>query len=74
LEDRITRVHTNAAVTIGRHIQQAEYHGHAADGEFRATQIAVHDGSRWRLAGLHLSPIGGPPRFAARTAEKEDTR
>jgi hypothetical protein len=33
---------------------------------FRATQITVRDGSGWRLAGLHLSPIGGPPPFAGK--------
>jgi ketosteroid isomerase-like protein len=70
-EDATTRVYGSAAVTIGRHIQQAEHQGHPANGEFRATHIAVHDGSRWRLAGLHLSPIGGPPPFARPIAEEE---
>ena len=73
-EDTITRIWGNAAVTIGRHIQQAEYRGHPADGEFRATHIAIHDGSRWRLAGLHLSPIGGSPPFGERNADKEDAK
>jgi ketosteroid isomerase-like protein len=71
-EDTTTRVYGNAAVTIGRHVQEAEYRGHPADGEFRATHIAVRDSSQWRLAGLHLSPIGGPPPFAVRNADKED--
>jgi ketosteroid isomerase-like protein len=66
LEDTMTRIWGNAAVSIGRHIQEAEYRGHPANGEFRATHIAIHDGSQWRLAGLHLSPIGGPPPFAGR--------
>jgi hypothetical protein len=74
LEDTMTRVWGNAAVTIGRHVQQAEYRGHAANGEFRATHIAISDGSRWRFAGMHLSPIGGPPPFAGRTADQEDVR
>jgi hypothetical protein len=64
LADSVTRIWGNTAVTIGRHIQQAEYRGRPVDGEFRATHIAIHDGSTWRLAGLHLSPIGGPPPFA----------
>jgi ketosteroid isomerase-like protein len=64
-EDTKTRVYGNAAVTIGRHVQEAEYRGRPANGEFRATHIAVHDGSRWRLVGVHLSAIGGPPPFAA---------
>lgn len=59
LEDSTTRVYGTAAVTVGRHVQQAEYRGQAVNGEFRATHIAIRDGSRWRLAGLHLSPIGG---------------
>jgi hypothetical protein len=29
-----------------------------------ATHIAVRDEDPWRLAGIHLSPIGGPPPFA----------
>ena len=63
-EDRATRVYGNVAVTTGRYVQQAEYQGNPVNGEFRATQIAVRDGSDWRLAGLHLSAIGGPPPFA----------
>jgi hypothetical protein len=74
LEDTMTRIWGSAAVTIGRHIQQAEYRGHGANGEFRATHIAIHDGSQWRLAGQHLSPIGGPPPFAGRTADEEEAR
>jgi hypothetical protein len=61
-EDTTTRVYAGVAVTIGRHVQAAEYRGHPASGEFRATHIAVQDGSEWRLAGVHLSPIAGPPR------------
>jgi ketosteroid isomerase-like protein len=73
-EDTTTRAYGDAAVTIGRHIQEAEYRGHPANGEFRATHITVRDGSEWRLAGIHLSPIGGPPPFAGRAAQSEDKR
>lgn len=73
-EDATTRVYGDAAVTIGRHVQEAAYRGHPANGEFRATHIAVCEDSRWRLAGLHLSPLGGPPPFAGRIAGKEDAR
>jgi hypothetical protein len=69
LEHPVTRVYVDAAVTIGRQVQEAEHRGRPASGEFRATQIAVRDGSGWRLAGLHLSAIGGPPPFAGRAAE-----
>jgi ketosteroid isomerase-like protein len=60
------RRYGDAAVAVGVHTQQAEYEGHPADGSFRATHIAVRRGNQWLLAGQHLSPIGGPPPFAAR--------
>jgi hypothetical protein len=63
-EDAVTRVYGNTAIRIGRHVQQAEFQGRPVNGEFRATHVAVRDGDRWRLAGVHLSPIGGPPPFA----------
>jgi ketosteroid isomerase-like protein len=63
-EDPAIRVHGDAAVTIARHNQRASYKGRPADGQFRTTHIAVRDGSRWLLAGIHLSPIGGPPALA----------
>jgi ketosteroid isomerase-like protein len=53
----------DTAVTIGRQVQRAEFQGHPVGGEFRLTQIVVRDGDRWRLAGMHLSLIGGPPPF-----------
>jgi ketosteroid isomerase-like protein len=70
-EDAATRVHGDAAITIGRHVQQAEYQGRPTNGEFRSTHIAVCDGGRWLLAGLHLSPLGGPPPFANRITDEE---
>ena len=72
-KDTTTRVYGEAAVTIGRHVQEAEYHGHPASGEFRATHIAVRDGSQWRLAGLNLSPVGGPPPFPRRRDDIDTT-
>jgi len=51
------------AIAIGVHDQVASYQGHPASGRFRATHVMVRDGDRWRLAGMHLSPIGGPPPF-----------
>ncbi len=63
--DAVTRVRGDCAIRIGRHVQEAEFQGRPVNGEFRATHIAVRDGGRWRLAGVHLSPIGGPPPFAA---------
>jgi ketosteroid isomerase-like protein len=71
-EDAVTRVHGDTAIRIGRHVQEAEFQGRPVNGEFRATHIAVRDGGRWRLAGVHLSPIGGPPPFARPDAARED--
>jgi Domain of unknown function (DUF4440) len=62
-EEPSTLLYRDAAITIGRQVQQAEYQGHPANGEFRLTQIAVQDVAGWRLVGMHLSPIGGPPPF-----------
>jgi ketosteroid isomerase-like protein len=63
-EDAQTHLYGDTAVSIGRHVQQAEYQGHPVNGEFRSTHVAVREGDRWRLAGCQLSPIGGPPPFA----------
>jgi ketosteroid isomerase-like protein len=60
-EEGPTRVYGDTAVTIGRWVQEAQFKEHPVNGEFRATRLAVRDGSEWRLAGLHLSPIAGPP-------------
>jgi hypothetical protein len=73
-EDAVTRVHGDYAIRIGRHIQQAEFQGRPVNGEFRATHIAVRDGGRWRLAGVHLSPIGGPPPFVRPADGAEEQR
>jgi hypothetical protein len=73
-EDAVTRDHGDSAIRIGRHIQQAEFQGRPVNGEFRATHIAVRDGGRWRLAGVHLSPIGGPPPFARPADGAEEQR
>jgi len=64
LEDPAIRVYGEAAVTIARHLQRASYKGQPADGQFRTTHIDVRVDGRWLLAGIHLSPIGGPPPFA----------
>ena len=63
-EDAVTRVYHDFAIRIGRHVQEAQFQGRPVNGEFRATHIAVRQRDRWRLAGIHLSPIGGPPPFA----------
>jgi hypothetical protein len=73
-EDAVTRVYGNAAIRVGRHVQEAEFQGRSVDGEFRATQIAVRQDRGWRLAGIHLSPIGGLPPFARADGAREPER
>jgi len=53
----------DTAIAIGVHDQVATHRGNPANGRFRATHVLVRAGDRWRLAGIHLSPIGGPPPF-----------
>jgi hypothetical protein len=64
-EDPVSRIYDDVAVTIGRFVQRADYQGNPVNGEFRVTRVAVRNRSRWRLAGLHLSPIGGSQPFAS---------
>jgi ketosteroid isomerase-like protein len=49
------------AVAIGVHTQRAAHRGRPGDGSFRATHIAVQEAGEWKLAGMHLSPLGLPP-------------
>jgi ketosteroid isomerase-like protein len=65
------RDYGDAAVAIGCHSQRAEYQGNSADGRFRATHVAIRRGDDWLLAGVHLSPLGGPPPFAAQRMPTE---
>ena len=65
-EEVEVRDYGNTAIAIGVHTQRGVYSGRPVDGKFRATHIAVRRGDGWVLAGMHLSPIGGPPPFAPR--------
>jgi Domain of unknown function (DUF4440) len=60
------RDYGSTAVAVGVHTQRGTFQGRPVDGKFRATHIAVRRDDRWVLAGMHLSPIGGPPPFAPR--------
>ncbi len=73
-EDVEVRVYGDAAVAVGRHIQQAQHQGNPVDGEFRATHIAVHDADRWRLAGVHIGPLGTPPAFLRQAQQAQAQR
>jgi ketosteroid isomerase-like protein len=60
-EEVTVRDYGAVAVAIGVHAQRAAYRGRLGDGKFRATHIAVRDdGGEWKLAGIHLSPLGFP--------------
>jgi ketosteroid isomerase-like protein len=70
LAEVAVRDYGEVAVAVGVHTQQAAYHGNPANGRFRTTHIAVRRGDTWLLAGMHLSPIGGPPPFAQAQARQ----
>jgi uncharacterized protein (TIGR02246 family) len=59
-EDVRVRVYGEAAVAVGSQTQRSTYQGRDASGRFRVTQVAVQQGGRWVIAGIHLSPIAQP--------------
>jgi len=62
--DQVTvRMYGEAAVVIGRQGQSAAYRGNSVKAELRTTLVLIHQQGHWRLASLHLSPIGQPPSF-----------
>lgn len=61
LEDPQVRDYGDAAVIVGAQVQETSYLGRDSSGQFRATLVAVHSDDRWLLAGVHLSPLEGPP-------------
>ncbi|WP_051790938.1 nuclear transport factor 2 family protein [Amycolatopsis jejuensis] len=58
------REHGDTAIAIGVHDQAATHQGNRADGTFRATHVLIRGDDGWRLAGIHLSPMGAMPSFA----------
>ncbi len=63
LDEIKVRVYNDAAILIGRQVQNGTYRGNSIQGQFRTTLVFVQQQGQWRLAGLHLSPIGQPPNF-----------
>lgn len=56
-ENRI-RVYGTTAVMVGIQTQDSGYQGRPSDvGRFRSTIVAVDDGTRWRLASIHISNL-----------------
>ena len=64
LDEVKVRVYSDAAILIGRQVQNAAYRGNPLPGQFRTTLVFVRQLEQWRLAGLQLSTIGQPPIFA----------
>lgn len=60
------RTYGDTAVAIGVRRQEAAYQGRPADGTFRGTHVAIRRDGAWRVVGVHLSPMGGPPPFGGR--------
>jgi ketosteroid isomerase-like protein len=60
-DDVHVRDYGDTAVAIGVRTQQATYQGSPAGGRFRGTHIAAYRDGRWLMAGVHLSPMAGPP-------------
>jgi ketosteroid isomerase-like protein len=63
LDEVTVRVYGEAAIVIGHQVQSAAYRGNSIPGQFRITLVFVYQQGQWRLASLHLSPIGQPPSF-----------
>ncbi|HEX6551650.1 MAG TPA: nuclear transport factor 2 family protein [Ktedonobacteraceae bacterium] len=64
LDEIKVRVYNDAAILIGRQVQNGTYRGNSIQGQFRITLVFVQQQGRWKLASLQLSPIGQPPNFA----------
>ena len=64
LDEVKVRGYSDAAILIGRQVQNAAYRGNPLPGQFRTTLVFVRQLEQWRLAGLQLSAIGQPPVFA----------
>jgi ketosteroid isomerase-like protein len=63
LDEVKVRMYDEAAILIGRQLQEATYRGNPINAQLRITLVLVHQHGQWRLAGLHLSPIGQPLSF-----------
>lgn len=55
------RLYGDSAIVIARQTVKGKYEEHDLEGRFRATLVLVERGGRWLLAGIHLSPVMGPP-------------
>jgi ketosteroid isomerase-like protein len=60
-DDVRVRDYGDTVVAIGVRTQEATYQGSPAGGRFRGTHVVTRQDGRWLMAGVHLSPMAGPP-------------
>jgi len=60
-ETAAMREYDGCAIVVGLQRQDTRYRGHPNPGEFRGTIVAVPAAGAWRLAAVHLSPLGWRP-------------
>src|SRR5881227_3188503 len=54
LDEGMVRVYNDAAVLIGRQVQNGAYRGNSIKAQFRTTLVFVKQQGQWRLVSLHL--------------------
>jgi len=72
-DDVDIRTHGDTAIAIGQWTERGAYEGHPVDGTFRVTQVLVRDDDDWSVSGVHLSPIGAPPRWTSSQGADKQT-
>jgi ketosteroid isomerase-like protein len=63
VDDVTVHPYGDAALVTCVQSQKGSYQSHDIDGSFRASQMVVRDGDRWRVASLQLSPMMGAPTW-----------
>src|SRR5262249_2483627 len=61
LDERQTRVHSDAALVTARQNAKGAYQGHPTPPTLRITVALVKDDRDWRVGGIHMSFIAGTP-------------
>src|SRR5260221_14487666 len=56
LDEVTVRLYNEAAVVIGRQVQDAAYRGNPIKAQLRTTLVLALQAGAWRLVGLHMSP------------------
>ncbi len=64
LDEVTVRVYGDAAVLVGRQVQDAAYRGNSVKAQLRTTAVLVRQQGSWRVVGIHMSAIGQPPGVA----------